>query len=171
MARQGSSPSQDRQEKEALDKHLVYEFSWRVNAYLNGYIQFADAKAGAIVTFFTIVLGFYTGFWPEASKSGWFWLGVGVSLLPIVAALRVITPRLIKENRKGAIFWEHITGFKAPDQYGEALHSIDLFEEIVYQNYRLAQIAQRKYFWLQAAMYVTWGALLYLVISFAIAAP
>jgi hypothetical protein len=162
--------SSEKSQEEAVDERSAYEFSWQVNSYLNGYIQFGDAKAGAIVTFFTIVLGFYTGFWPEASKSGWFWLGVGVSLLPIVMALLVITPRFIREKRKGMIFWEHIADHGSPEEYEEALRQTNLFEEIAKQNYRLAQISRQKYTWLRWAMYTTWGALLYLTISFAIAA-
>jgi len=169
MARQSSFSLQESQEKEDLDKPSIYEFSWQVNAYLNGYIQFADAKAGAIVTFFTVVLGLYTGFWPEPNRSGWFWVGVAVSLLPIITALLVITPRLIRKDNKGAIFWEHINDFETPDQYSEALHSIDLLKEVIHHNYSLAQVAQQKYFWLRWAIYTTWGVLLYLGISFVIA--
>jgi len=165
MAGQASSSSQESQKEESLNRLSIYDFLWQVNAYLNEYIQFADAKAGAVVTFFAVVLGLYTGLWPEESKNCCFWLGVVLSLLPIIAALVVITPRLTKGSDQGVIFWGHIVGFEDLDQYANAVKSADFIKEITQQNYFLAKIAQLKYRWLKRAMHATWLALFFLLFS------
>jgi len=160
------SPSSSK-ETEEIKERTAFEFAWRVNSYLNEYIQFADTKAGTIIIFFTFTIGLYTSLWPREANFALLLIGVGLSLIPMLLALVVITPRLPKPAHKGLLFWRNITEFKSSDDYCEALKKAEYLKEITQQNYILAQVAHRKYTWLQWAICVTCVALLYLVSSFA----
>lgn len=159
------SPSSSK-EPEEIKERTAFELAWQVNSYLNEYIQFADTKAGTIIIFFTFTIGLYTSLWPREANFALLLIGVGLSLIPMLLALVVITPRLSKPSHKGLIFWRNIIEFKTFDDYCEALKKAEHLKEVAQQNYILAQVAHRKYIRLQWAICATCVALLYLVSSF-----
>lgn len=164
MVRERSTSSS--KETEEIKERTAFEFAWQINSYLNEYIQFADTKAGTIIIFFTFTIGLYTSLWPREANFALLLVGVGLSLIPMLLALAVITPRLPKPAHKGLLFWRNITEFKTSDDYIEGLKRADYLKEIAQQNYILAQVAHRKYTWLQWAICAACVALLYLVSSF-----
>src|SRR4051812_42300970 len=87
-----------------LDPDQMREFAWKVHAYLTDQIKFADAKAGAVFTLGSAIVG---GLWAShahrtlnSAPSSWGWRGtvaaVAFLLLftGLISAALVVRPRL-----------------------------------------------------------------------------
>lgn len=141
---------------------------WEINRYLCQIIQFADAKAGAIVGLMTLALGLLGGASEGLRSSPLFMASMAAAGVPIVLSIMVIRPRFLRSSSKGTIFWEHIVASGGSTEYEENVKRADPATEVLSQNFSLAVIAKRKYNWLRFAILAMILALLFLLVAFII---
>jgi hypothetical protein len=149
-----------------VDVQEPTEFAWRINGYLTAYIQFCDAKAGAVVALVALVAGAYAAGWPASLAGAVPLAGIALLALPCVFALLIVLPRLSGSTDRGVIFWEDIAGFGDHEAYAAALRDANEFGAVTRQNYTLAHIARRKYRLLRRSVFLLFLALLYVTVSY-----
>jgi Family of unknown function (DUF5706) len=149
------------------------EFLWKVHAYMNEHIRFADTKAITVIAWSGAMLSTlvannaFTNFldghlWAEDSRLiGWITL-VAFTLLAasFFCAIQIIAPntRYGQAGPSGLIFWGAVCRYKNADEYSDAVAAVaNLDERIAIHVYELACIAKKKFarvtvsIWLAAA--------------------
>jgi hypothetical protein len=149
---------------------LRREFLWKVHAYINEYIRFADIKAGFCLGIASALIGTLfksgshelfiraamsqgAGIWsaPAILSSGAF----AFLAASIGAAIAVVLPRLWINSLKGFVFWRAISEFDTAQgfAYQFASQSEDeLNLHLALHLYSLAKICRRKYIWVSVAI-------------------
>jgi hypothetical protein len=141
--------------KERLD------FLWRIHAYTNDYIRFADTKAGFVAGAVLAVIGALVASHPFDSLSQspltqlpyrvWFSASVlAVLVVSFTCALLAIRPRVKSAMPRGFIFWVSVVEHGSDMAYASECKklSVDEMELNVSRHiYALAAICKRKYFW------------------------
>lgn len=137
------------------------EFLWRIHAYTNDYIRFADTKAGFAAGTVLAVMGALVASHPFDSLSQssltqlhyhvWFsGLALAFLVCSFVCALLAIRPRLKSTVPKGFIFWTSVVEHGSDLQYADKCKklSADEMEENVSRHiFALSAICKRKYYW------------------------
>lgn len=143
------------------------DFLWKVHGYTNDYIRFADTKS-AFVTASVVVLigavvssGVFDGI-RDVPKENWpihVWFSVGALaflLLAFLCALWAIKPRLHSTIPKGFIYWGSVVEHKKDTAYATECHTLTADElelNVSKHIFVLAGICNRKYFWVNLAMW------------------
>jgi hypothetical protein len=137
------------------------DFLWRIHAYTNDYIRFADTKAGFAAGTVLAVVGALVASHPFDSLSQspllqlhyrvWFSaLALAVLVLSFICALLAIRPRLKSTAPRGFIFWESVMGHGSDMTYADECKKLSADEmelNVTRHIYALAAICKRKYFW------------------------
>ena len=149
---------------------LFSEFGWNVHSYMNEYIRFADAKAGAV---FTIGSAILTGLWVSnahdtltsvavrdwSSRAYVTALAILLLFAGLLAAGIVVRPRLTStEQQPGFIFWDRVLRHGSGSRYWDALDKqtgVALARELADHVYDLSVVARRKYRWVSLAVNAT----------------
>jgi hypothetical protein len=125
--------------------------AWKINSYLSQYIQIADAKASGIIAACTLNATLLP-FLPQNLQM-WQSIVILVCASPLLASVVFATiclmPRLDSPAPSKTIFWQSIVEHSSWHKYREALIALDDTDEVIAQNYNLAKIATKKYYWLQ----------------------
>ena len=135
------------------------DFLWRVHAYINDYIKFADAKAAFIAAACSGVIGalvastlFDSCF--RNSLSDWtimqFAGMLGLILLVISFGLSIATiqPRLWSKSGSGFIYWGSVIAHGSAKDHTAAVHQLtqrQMSEETAKHVFTLSMIADRKF--------------------------
>jgi pycsar effector protein len=157
------------------EEHVVtqkQEFLWKVHSYTNDYIRFADTKAGFCVGIASALIAalfaskshelFINAF---SRKLGGTWsllaiasllafVALGTSIVSSVAAIR---PRLWIKSTRGLIFWKEISQYSSAAEFATAYSiqtDLELNERLSNHVYTLATICSRKYFCVNAAIWM-----------------
>jgi len=153
----------------ALSREPSLDFAWNVHEYINEYIRFADAKAGAVIAFASALIAalYAAGLHKQVltkplSESGWFGvLAVAAFLLlgtGVLLAGYAIRPRLINRQSQGFVFWGSILGYGTSTDLWRAFQNQaeeHLTEHLVHHLHTLAHVCDRKYFWVGVSMWCT----------------
>ena len=172
-ARASAGANSGRTPAEKGDAPRRREFLWKVHAYTNDYIRFADAKAGFCAGVASALMGalfasrfqdFFTKALARDPGATWNLLA-GASLLAftflgasVVAAIAAIRPRLWTHSNKGFIFWESISSYRTAAEFGAAYETqteLELNACLSHHLYSLATICRRKYACVNAAIWLT----------------
>ena len=149
-----------------------WEFAWKVHAYTNDYIRFADAKAGVVITWCASLVAllfaakahhnFMEGRFTSDFSVGQTALATGSVLAYILLAAAVacafwcVKPRLwtwrggVKQE-KGLIYWGQVQQYPSPTAYAEALKQAqptDLARAVAEHIYTVGGIAHAKFTWI-----------------------
>jgi len=106
-----------------------WEFAWKVHAYTNDYIRFADAKAGVVITWCASLVALL---FAAKAHHNWTWRG-GV------------------KQEKGLIYWGQVQQYPSPTGYAEALKQAqptDLARAVAEHIYTVGGIAHAKFTWI-----------------------
>lgn len=166
--------------------------AWSTHSYLNNYIQFADAKAGVLMAFSSASI---IGVLKSKSFAETFDLAnIGHAALFFLSAcffccILVVTPRLFtwKQLKKrfphlvdkltgepdfrSTIFWNGILAHNEPREFLVAVSSLEqkaFLREIVYHNFELSSVLERKYNWLKFAFWTFALGIIFLAAFFAL---
>jgi len=139
------------------------ELTKETKNHLNKYIGLADQKASLLLTGQLAFLGLSTTALNEVfSIDGCLFevlaiLTIASGIAGILLSISVIYPRTPKAE-KGFIFWGNIVEYDSPEAFREDFHDLEASERLdnlVTQNYYLADVASRKYCWLRWALRAT----------------
>lgn len=154
------------------------EFAWRVHGYTNDYIRFADAKAGAVITWsagliaILVALKAHRHFMDAQFGTDWTAkatiLCIGTLLAfallsaAVVCAFWVVKPRLWstearKGHDKGLIYWEMVRAHGSPAAYATAVQAAspsELAKASAEHTFVLGGIASRKFSWVDRSIIV-----------------
>ena len=142
-------------------------FLWEVHKYINEYIRFADTKAAYIAGVATALIGSLVASslfdsLSRASLCQWSklqWMGfLGLILLALSLGLSIaaIRPRLWNNRSIGFIFWGSIVGHDTAHNFMRAAQGLteeEMTKSISEHLFVLAAIAQRKYTYVDRALY------------------
>jgi hypothetical protein len=165
------------------DDKVRLESAWKIHAYTNDYIRFADQKAGVFLAFQsgllaamftvklqTVCLDCPFGSWTAGCATVAF---VGLAL-GAVFALLAVAPRLQAAFKTiercwpwatttprmppGLIYWEQVLGHKTGGDYSEAISSTNvrqLTNAVAEHTFVLGTIAHKKYMWVNLSVMVS----------------
>lgn len=153
-------------EKRAITTESFQPYVWNVHSYVNEYIRFADAKAGAVSVISGTLLGLlYAGdlqkYLVRTSIGDWNIMGWLSCLaffflsLSIMFSVLAIRPRLKNNQPTGFIFWESILAFGSSNKLVENFMKESeqgLTEHLLSHLYTLSWISSRKYKWVNAGI-------------------
>jgi hypothetical protein len=167
------------------------EFAWKVHAYTNEYIRFADTKAGAVIAWCGGLMGvlFAANAHHHFMKAGWAgtwaatdcWvtslaaasvLAFILLTLGAVAAFWCVKPRLWSTERsrthdRGFIYWEAVRAYGDASAFTEALglqDTIALTQRTSEHVFVLGGIAKTKFLWVDRAIWLAFGGSLFAAI-------
>ncbi|WP_139231206.1 Pycsar system effector family protein [Halostagnicola kamekurae] len=121
--------------------------------HLDSYVKYADKKASVLLSGLLAFLALYVNFIFSVSEqwntsfnivSG---LTILLGLIAITISGFVVYPRT-PDKERGFFLWESILDRNTPEDYYDDLKSLDdyeVVEEVVWQNYQLAKVADSKY--------------------------
>ena len=128
------------------------EFIRLTQDHLNSYIRLANQKASILLTAQLAFLGLMGNFlkqtWAVSNSTFQFAFlaAVVAALISIFFAAATVYPNT-PETSQGLILWSSITA-KGPKKYKRLLQEkerVDLYNEILDENYQLAEVADSKY--------------------------
>lgn len=139
------------------------DLATETKSHLNKYIGLADQKASLLLTGQLAFLGLSTTALTEVfSIDGSLFevlaiLTIASGISGILLSIGVIYPRTPKAE-KGFIFWGNIVEYDSPEAFQDGFHDLEAperLDNLVTQNYYLADVASRKYCWLRWALRAT----------------
>lgn len=139
------------------------DLATETKSHLNKYIGLADQKASLLLTGQLAFLGLSVTALNEifSINGSWFEglviLTIASGIVGMSLSIGVIYPRTPKAQ-KGFIFWGNISEYDSPKKFKEEFHDLEESERsdnLVTQNYYLADVASRKYCWLRWALRAT----------------
>ena len=144
------------------------EYLWKVHDYVNNYIRFADAKAGAILAFSVAMIGalfsakMHAGF-TATSPGNWGLpemlsvVAFGSLAISVFVAAGAIKPRLLNTKQDpGFVFWENILAHKEPQVFWDAYApqgQPDLEKNLAYHLFDLCRVCRSKYLWVAISLW------------------
>lgn len=158
------------------DDSVKLEHAWKTHAYLNNYIQFADAKAGVVITLASgvIIFTLQADFLEVRPIAQWLvYVGVLAFAVTFIAGILVVTPRLFTNRNcrnpcraflesigrlpreRSLIFWGGISAYRDVKRYEMAVRRADskgFLDQVLTHNFTLSTILDHKYFWLTVAL-------------------
>lgn len=140
--------------------------AWHINAYINGHIQSADAKASAIIGVAALGAG-ALALLPDTIKL-WNMALIVLSFLPLliglIYALFTLYPRTKPGAAQSTVYWKSIANYASASDYRAACNAVSELDEVTEQNYYLAKVAGSKYRWITCAVqWQVWGVPFFLV--------
>ena len=158
-----------------------YDFHKYVMDYLQSTIRLADTKASVIIAILGVAFPVFVNKWQDISyikDVGWYWLCLFIMIAKTVTyvvslcfSMAVFRPRLPTSLSKGFIFFMDILGHQDVNAYVEIAKRTspdDLLESVLYQNWSLSKIVERKFRYIYYAIMsgAGWMALAVLAIVF-----
>lgn len=149
-----------------------YDYHKHNLIYISDYIKFADAKAGVALSLNLVLLGFLGA---EAKGIGLknlslLEVGLYMSLLLLLAAVYIFIWKILWPRYPNStdyyMSWGGIAAFSTKDDYLNRLkqkceNEEEFLKDMAIQNYDLARVATKKYFFLKVGfIFLTVGGLL-----------
>lgn len=127
--------------------------AWKINSYLNSYIQLADTKAGAIVAITALSVSSLSVINEKLSiiERNSIIFSTFMIIIGGIFSLIVVIPRF-RSTQRTSIFWMDMLGHGNLNNYRSDFNNSDLLDEVIITNYNLLQIAKKKYTWLRNIM-------------------
>jgi hypothetical protein len=162
------------------------QFPEFVHEYLREYIALADQKAGFVFAAISVVLGYLVNneaftplkaFVSKGTLPGFasivLFLATAALVISVILSISVVAPRLGRKTlgRKGIIFWKEISAFPTGHSYSAAVERLGRSETAAHIRahcHALANICDKKYNRLAAAIWIGAGGFLLAVLSFAL---
>lgn len=139
------------------------EFVYNTKDHLNTYIKQADQKASILLTAQLAFLGLFANALKTLSTANLVWVQVlalvsGVAgLISALAAGWTVYPRT-PEQEKGFILWDNIRQYDSESDFRSAIHGLEedgIVDEVIGENYKLADVAKKKYCFLRISLIAT----------------
>lgn len=141
---------------------------------INEWIRFADAKAGAIFTINTAILGIILSGEPKGTActlySVFFYFGLVLIVIALYVAANILLPNLKSSSNNSRIYFLHISQFHDGSDYEKAISSPDYsFErDISNQIWANSKVAATKFENVYYATIVSLIGYAFIVVSYLI---
>lgn len=149
------------------------EFVYDTKDHLNTYIKQADQKASILLTAQLAFLGLFANALKTLSISesdallALATLSGVAGLIGVFLAGWTVYPRT-PEQETGFILWDNICEYGSESDFRSAIHELDeddIVDEVIGENYKLADVAEKKYRYLKWSLCATAGMVVFAVLA------